>query len=130
MEMYSNVAQPLHILLVDDDEGARNLLEGFFVEQGCSVSSARGPAEALEIVKSMVPDAIFSSLVFSGINGFELCRELRGMPATASKFIAALTELSIDGVEEIVLNAGFDRCLLKPVDSQLLLSLVNGFKTQ
>ena len=128
MEMYSNVARPLHVLLVERDEDIRSLLEMLFVGQGYTVSCAREPAEALELVKTMVPDAIFSSLVFAGMNGFELCRHLRAMPETATKFIVALTGFTADGVEETILDAGFDRYLLKPVNMLFLLSLLDTLK--
>lgn len=128
MEMYSKVARPLHVLIVETDEDIRELLETLFVSHDYTVSCARGPLEALELVKSKVPDAIFSSLVFSDMNGFELCRRLRAGPETATKFIVALTGFSADGVEETILGAGFDRYLLKPVNFQLLLSLMDTLK--
>ncbi|WP_305825634.1 response regulator [Massilia brevitalea] len=128
MEMYLKVARPLHVLIVETDEDIRELLETLFVSQGCTVSCASGPFEALELAKSNVPDAIFTELIFPDINGFELCRRLRAMPEIATKFIVALTGFTATGVEETILDAGFDRYLLKPVNLQFLLSLLETMK--
>lgn len=125
MEIPSDIAQPLHILIVDRDASTRKLLQTLFFSQGYTVSCAREPFEALNLVKPKVPDAIISSLVFEDMDGFELCRQLRAMPETASKLIVALTGLWSSGIEEAILSAGFDRYLLKPVNIEFLLSLLD-----
>lgn len=124
METSSNVARPLHVLIVDRDEDTCGTLKGFFVSQGYTVSCAREPVEALELVKSEVPDAVFSSLVFTSMHGFDFCRRLRALPDTAKSFIVAITVLSSDSVEETILDAGFDRYLLKPINLVFLRSLL------
>lgn len=128
MEMNSNPGRCLHVLIVDRDKSTRKLLQTLFLSAGHTVTCARGPAEALELVKFTAPDAIFSALVFESMDGFELCRQLRAMPETACKFIVALTGLWSTGVEEAVLSAGFDRYLFKPVNMQFLLSLLDTVK--
>lgn len=125
----SSFAQPLHILIVEKDEDVRNILELLFVSQGYTVSCARDPADALELVSIKVPDAIFSSLVFIDIHGFELCRRLRALPETAGKFIVALTGYSDNNIETEILNAGFDKYLPKPVSLEVLLSLLKPLES-
>lgn len=125
----SSFAQPLHILIVEQDDDVRNVFEMLFVSQGYAVSCARHPAEALELVLVEMPDVIFSSLVFMGMHGFELCRRLRALPETSDKFIVALTGYSDDNIETEILDAGFDKYLPKPVSLEVLLSLLKPLES-
>jgi len=120
----SSTAEPLHLLIVERDDDVRNVLEALFVSQGYTVSCARDPAQALELVPLKVPDVIFSSLVFVNTHGFELCRQLRALPETSDKFIVALTGYSDDNLEKAILDGGFDKYLPKPVSLEVLLSIL------
>lgn len=123
--MQSTSVIPRNILIVESDREVRELFETLLVNAGYDVSTASTPTAALVMAKSRVPDAIFSSLVFREMNGFELCRAFRAMPETANKVIVALTGYSASGVEATVLDAGFDMYMLKPVHIDTLVSLLN-----
>lgn len=71
---------PLRILIVDRDDLTRELFATLLNKHECIVNSTSNPAEALELAKTAIPDVIFSSLIFNGINGFELCRKLWEIP--------------------------------------------------
>jgi CheY-like chemotaxis protein len=96
--------------------------------RGYVVSAARGAIEALRIVGSASPDAIFSSLVFDDMDGFELCRHLRAMPGSATSLIVALTGYSEPGIQARAAQAGFDFYLLKPVSVHNMLALLRSFE--
>ena len=125
----SSTTQPLQLLIVEKDDDVRNILEMLFVSEGYTVSCARDPAEALELVLTKVPDVIFSSLVFTDIHGFELCRQLRALPKTSGKLIVALTGYSGEDIEKEILDAGFDKYLPKPVSLEVLLSLLKPLES-
>lgn len=73
----------MHILLVEQDDDIRTLFATFLGERGYIVSAACEPVEALNMATSNVPDVVLSSLVFHGMDGFELCRRLRALPKEA-----------------------------------------------
>lgn len=104
------------------------MLTALLVGEGYDVSVTHDPKSALDIARLRAPDAVFSSLVFHDMHGFQLCRQLRAWPETASKLIVALTGFAAIGVEEAVAEAGFDKYLLKPVNLEVLLSLLDTLK--
>lgn len=118
-------ASTQHVLLVEQDEDILDLFAGFFGAHGYRVSTARGAREALACARE-APDVIFSSLVFSDMNGFDLCWHLRRLPQTANSLIFALTGYCETGIHQKVAAAGFDDYLLKPVRLQTLLDLAQS----
>lgn len=126
--MPPNTVAPMHILLVEKDDEIRKLFATCFEGAGYTVSATTEPVKALEMVKLKIPDAIFSSIFFYGMDGFELCRQLRAMPETVATMIVALTGYSENGIEEKIEKAGFDKYLLKPVSIHVLLSLLAALK--
>lgn len=127
--MNSHADTPLHILLVEQDDSILELFSTLLHENGHVVSIARGGLEALHQVSIAAPHAVFSSLVFGDIDGFELCRRLRANPGTADSLVVALTGYSQPGIQEQVAQAGFDSYLLKPVSVHTLLGLIESFAT-
>lgn len=115
---------PLHILLVEQDEEIRSLFTAFFISHGHTVSDTGRAIEALDHVEQKAPDVIFSSLVFSDMNGADLCRRLRSMHQTSTSLIVALTGYAESHIEKALTDAGFDHYLLKPVQLQVVLDLV------
>lgn len=113
-----------HVLLVEEDDEVRDVYKELLVFHGYIVSAARSGLEALDLAKQ-APDAVFSSLVFRDLSGFELCRRLRALPQTANSLIVALTGYSEKGIEAATKAAGFDAYHLKPVSFQDLLGLLD-----
>ena len=62
----------LKLLIVEDDDDARQLLSQIFAMRGFSVRSATDGFAALRIIRSAVPDVLLSDLNMSGMSGFEL----------------------------------------------------------
>lgn len=118
----------MRILLIEQDDDIRTLFMTFLSERGYIVSAACEPIEALEMATSKVPEVVLSSLVFRGMDGFELCRRLRALPETSKSLIVALTGYSENGIEERARKAGFDKYLLKPVSIQRVLMMLDAAK--
>ncbi len=115
----------LHVLVVERDNEVRALLTTLLTAYGVSVSTAAKASDALTLAEAKSPHAIFTSIVFDDIDGFELCRRLRAAPGTSHSLIVALTGYSEDGIEAKVKNAGFDHYLLKPVSIEVIISLLD-----
>ncbi len=66
-----------HILVVDDDDGYRSMLERILMRAGHAVSTARDGQEGLEAVGSQPLDLVLADLNLPGINGLELIRQIK-----------------------------------------------------
>lgn len=105
------------VLVVDDDELTRQLLESLLeMEGGYRLMFAKDGSEALELANSSPPDVILLDIVMPGIDGFEVCRQLRANPALRQVPIVLLTGLEGRASRLKGLEAGADEFLNKPVD--------------
>lgn len=117
-------------MLVEQDHAIRDLMTTLLQGQGYTVSAVSGAHAALEDAARQTPDAVFSSLVFSDLDGFELCRRLRALADTAQALIVAVSGYAEAGIRQRTLAAGFDAYLLKPVSVHTLLHLLASLKTR
>ena len=79
------------ILVVDDEEDIRELLELNLVQEGYKVLSCETGEQALEIAGSKLPTLIILDLMLPGIDGLEVCRKLKGNLKTEHIPIVMLT---------------------------------------
>lgn len=112
------------ILVVDDVEPNVRLLEAKLTLEYYDVLTAMSGHEALEIATRESLDLIILDVMMPGIDGFEVCHQLRAMPKTRLTPIILVTAL--DGREDKVkgLQAGADDYITKPIDDVVLFSLV------
>ncbi len=104
------------ILIVDDEPGARNILEALLLREGHHLEFASCGREALEKVRDITPSLVLLDVMMPEMDGFEVCRRLRAMPVLAEVPIIMITALDdresrLDGI-----NAGADDFLSKPFD--------------
>jgi DNA-binding response OmpR family regulator len=83
--------QPPYILLVDDDESGRRLLEIILQREGYRVEQAESGEEALQMIAETLPDLIILDDVLPGIWGDEVREKLKHNPATSSVRIIMYT---------------------------------------
>lgn len=110
------------ILVVDDERPIRELFESAFGEAGYEVVQAENGETALAILAGQEIDLIFLDLKLFGMNGIELCRQIRRRRPIA--IIYAITGWS--GLFEIeeCREAGFDDYFQKPVALDTLFKAV------
>ena len=70
----------LKLLVVDDEEDARSLLEEILSESGAMVMCASGAQEALELLEDFRPDVLISDVGMPDVDGFEFIAQLRRLP--------------------------------------------------
>lgn len=116
-------ASDAHILIVDDDERIRGLLQKFLIKNGFLVSTARDAAHARRILSGLEFDLIVLDVMMPGEAGITLCRDLRAKMATPIMLLTAKGETSdrIAGLE-----AGADDYLAKPFEPKELLLRINA----
>jgi two-component system, OmpR family, phosphate regulon response regulator OmpR len=112
-----------HLLIVDDDERIRGLLQKFLIRNGFLVSIARDGAQARRILAGLEFDLIVLDVMMPGEDGVTLTRDLRGRLATPILLLTARGEAAnrIEGLE-----AGADDYLVKPFEPKELLLRINA----
>ncbi len=112
-----------HLLIVDDDERIRGLLQKFLIRNGFIVSAARDAAHARRLLGGLEFDLIVLDVMMPGEDGITLTRELRAEIATPILLLTARGEASdrIAGLE-----AGADDYLPKPFEPKELLLRINA----
>ena len=112
-----------HLLIVDDDERIRNLLQKFLIRNGYLVSAAKDAAHARRILLGLDFDLIVMDVMMPGEDGVSLTRYLRETRTTPVLLLTAKgeTEDRILGLE-----AGADDYLGKPFEPKELLLRINA----
>lgn len=112
-----------HLLIVDDDERIRGLLQKFLIRNGFLVSVARDAAHADRILSGLDFDLIILDVMMPGEDGVSFCRRLRAERALPILLLTAKgeTEDRIAGLE-----AGADDYLAKPFEPKELLLRINA----
>ena len=113
----------VHLLIVDDDERIRLLLQKFLVRNGFLVTTARDAEHARRILAGLDFDMIVMDVMMPGEDGISLCRSLRDSHSTPILLLTAKgeTENRIEGLE-----AGADDYLSKPFEPKELLLRINA----
>ncbi|MCB9800493.1 MAG: response regulator [Candidatus Omnitrophica bacterium] len=114
------------VLVVDDEEWNRKILESHLVSQGIEVFSAAGGKEALDKISEQEFDLVLLDIMMPGIDGFEVCREIkkqRHLQTTPVVMVTALQETA-DKVKG--LDAGASDFLSKPIDKAELTARVRA----
>ncbi|WP_193143105.1 MULTISPECIES: response regulator [unclassified Meridianimarinicoccus] len=117
-------AQPeTHLMIVDDDERIRGLLQKFLSRNGFWVTAARDAAHARRLLAGLEFDLIVLDVMMPGEDGIALTKSLREDIATPILLLTAKGETSdrIAGLE-----AGADDYLAKPFEPKELLLRINA----
>jgi two-component system phosphate regulon response regulator OmpR len=112
-----------HLLVVDDDERIRGLLQKFLMRNGFLVTIARDGAQARRLLAGLEFDMVVLDVMMPGIDGIALTRELRERLVVPILLLTAQGETAsrIEGLE-----AGADDYLVKPFEPKELLLRINA----
>lgn len=112
-----------HLLIVDDDERIRGLLQKFLMRNGFLVTAARDAAHARRLLTGLEFNLIVLDVMMPGEDGLSLTRDLRRRMTTPILLLTAKGETRdrIEGLE-----AGADDYLPKPFEPKELLLRINA----
>jgi len=117
------------ILVVEDDFDISNLLRIYFDSQGYEVIVAAKGKEALELCRRAQPNVIILDIQLPDIDGYEVCRRLRGNLRTSHIPILFLTQRDERSDKIAGLELGADDYITKPFDiEELKLRVQNAIK--
>jgi signal transduction histidine kinase len=117
MSLSPNVAdRAASILIVDDEDQHRHLIERMLMSEGFHLLSASSGEEALAMVAHEPPDLILLDVMMPVMDGYRVARALKGNPATTNIPIIMITALDDRDAKMLGLSAGAEDFLTKPVD--------------
>ena len=116
------MAQP-RVLVADDDDKIRELLELYLTKEGFAVEQAADGAEAILKAQQLKPDLIVLDIMMPVLDGMEVCRQVRKFSQVPVIMLTARTE---DEDRIMGLELGADDYLAKPFNPRELVALVKA----
>ena len=110
------------ILIADDEQVQREMLEGFLVKQGYGVGTAADGSQALEKFKAGAFDLVLTDYRMPGMDGFHLLKELKRL--NPEVMVVVLTAFGTVGTAVAAMKEGAFDYLNKPIDLDELLLLI------
>ncbi|MBX3466837.1 MAG: GAF domain-containing protein [Planctomycetes bacterium] len=117
-------ARARRVLVVDDNRDAADLLAEALTALGHEARRAFDAPSALEVAAEFAPEVALLDLGLPIMNGWELARRLRELPACRGARLFAVTGYGLDADVERSREAGFERHFVKPVDLEVIVEAI------
>ncbi len=117
---------PRRILIVDDNTDSARSLAMIQRRRGHEARTAFSGPDAVALAAEFLPDVVLLDIGLPGMDGLEVARRLRAMPALNGVVLIAMTRYGRDEDRAEARVAGFDEYLVKPVDLGQLRDLLPG----
>ena len=116
----------MNILVVEDNEDSRIVLEEVLASSNYIVSSASNGVEALQLAKQSPPELIISDILMPEMDGFAFCREVKNDPALRDIPFIFYTATYLDPKDaKLALQLGADKFIIKPQEISELLRIIS-----
>lgn len=113
------------ILIVDDSVAMRDSLADLLRDKGHDVKAVASGAEALECASAWLPEVVMLDINMPQVDGFEVARRLRARFPPSSMKLVMMSGNTLDRVAlSAAAQAGFDHCIDKVIDVELLETLL------
>ncbi|HWT70988.1 MAG TPA: ATP-binding protein, partial [Oxalicibacterium sp.] len=112
------------VLLVEDNEDSREMMSSLLRLKGFHVIEAANGADGLRLARQQRPHIAIVDIGLPDMDGYDVARRLRGSRTTSAIRLVALTGYGQESDRKHALSSGFDRHLVKPVDTEVLLSTI------
>lgn len=118
------MANKQKILIVDDDENIANLISLYLTKECYETRIEHDGQSALDAFKEYAPNLILLDIMLPGLDGYEVCREIRRESKVPIIMLSAKTEV-FDKV--LGLELGADDYIIKPLTQKNLLHVLRQF---
>lgn len=112
------------LLIVDDMKDSAESLATLLRLRGYEAHTAYDGEQAILLAESLRPDIILLDLGMPRLNGYDTCGRIRAQPWGSEIQLVALTGFGQDDVRQRLGTSGFDHHLIKPVELQTLIALI------
>src|SRR5262245_43564538 len=112
------------ILIVEDEASLAEVLSYNLQREGYEVAVANEGREGLRKAQTQLPDLVILDLMLPGLNGLDICRELRASPRTGSMSILMLTAKGEETDQVVGFAVGADDYVTKPFSVKVLLQRI------
>jgi CheY-like chemotaxis protein len=117
------------LLLADDSITIQKVIELILAEEEFEIKSANNGEEALALIPSYRPDIILADIEMPKMNGYQLCDKIKQNPSTSNIPVILLTGAFEPLDEELAKHVKADDFIIKPFESQDLISKINAALT-
>ncbi len=127
-EADANGATRQRVLIVEDNKDGADSLAMLLSQIGHQVQIAHTGSEALQTAIALRPEVVLLDIGLPGMNGYDLAKQLRGLPDFGSTVLIAMTGYGQEDDKQRSREAGCNHHLVKPVDLQLLTKLLKSLQ--
>ncbi len=114
------------IAIIDDEEDIRDILAYNLQKEGFQVFVAENGKKGIELCKNEKPDLILLDVMMPGMDGIEVCENIRNTAGLENTLICFLTARNEDYSQIAGLDAGADDYIAKPIKPRVLISRINA----
>lgn len=117
------------LLLADDSITIQKVVELVLAEEGFEIKAVNNGEEALAEMQSFKPDVVLADIEMPRMNGYQLSERIKSDPLTRDIPVILLAGAFEPIDEELARNVGADDYIIKPFESQELISKINAAMT-
>ncbi|MFZ2404361.1 MAG: response regulator, partial [Methylobacter sp.] len=116
------------VLIVDDDKQVAGFLVEWLtgLDESFIVDTAADGFEAGSKLHTFKPDVMLLDVMMPGLNGFDICRQIKAAQDTSDIRVIAMTGHPSQQNAQRILDAGAEACISKPLDTKFLLGLLTA----
>ena len=118
------------ILVIEDDPNALRLMVYTLEQEGYQVITASDGLDGLTKAQDEHPDLVVLDVMLPGLDGYEVCRQLRQQTETAALPILMLSAKARQDDKDVGLKMGADDYLAKPADPSAIVDRVKALLDQ
>ena len=115
------------VLVAEDDQDNLTIVVTILNHFGYQTAEAMNGIRALELIEEARPDLIILDVSMPGLNGWEVCRRLKGNPATSDIPVIMLTAHVMAEERRKGMECGADEFLAKPVEPRAIVKVIEQY---
>lgn len=120
--------QPKKILIVDDDAEARTIVRRVLKKlENAVFFEAKDGFEAIMVAEREHPCIVLLDILMPGMDGYETCRRIKSDPLTRHAIVIFMTAVTMEEIDDRIIQAGGDDLLRKPLNTSELFFRVKSY---